>query len=99
MKLVVVDEDKAHEAFINSYHLHPDIQRELRRVNTKRPVGTIHTEFDSLECPEGLPNCRNCGDPEFKETCARDGHCPNCGTNHGIAPDSVLARNGYAIEA
>lgn len=60
-------------------------------------AGAVHTVMDS-ECPNGLPNCRNCGDPEHAESCAKAGHCPFCGTRHGIAPDRVLAANGFALE-
>jgi hypothetical protein len=61
-----------------------------------RDAGTIHTHADS-ECPEGRPNCRNCGDPAHAESCIANGHCPDCGTKHGIAPDSVIAKHGYAL--
>ena len=49
------------------------------------------------DCPEGMPNCRNCGDPAFAESCRAQGHCPDCGTKHGIAPDAVLAASGYVL--
>jgi len=58
--------------------------------------GDLHTHI-AEECPLGLPNCRNCGDPEFAETCAAAGHCPDCGTKHGIAPDAVVAANGFEL--
>lgn len=48
-------------------------------------------------CPDGHPNCRNCGDPAFAATCLAAGHCPHCGTRHGIAPASHLDRIGLAL--
>lgn len=45
-----------------------------------------------------VPNCRNCGDPEHAKACRAAGHCPDCGTNHGIAPDRIVAANGYRFE-
>lgn len=62
-----------------------------------RVTGFVHAEMNS-ECPDGGKNCRNCGDPEFAWICKGSGHCPNCGTKHGIAPDSVLAKNGFRLE-
>jgi hypothetical protein len=62
-----------------------------------KQAGDVHDIVDSTDCPDGLPNCRNCGDPAFAESCAKDGHCPDCGTKHGVAPDSVVAANGYAL--
>lgn len=59
-----------------------------------RPVGTLHTVV-ALECPEDMPNCRNCGDPE--EDCYGPNHCPSCGTLHGCAPDRIVAQNGYKL--
>lgn len=69
-----------------------------RRAGKPRPVGTVHDTCDS-DCPDGLPNCRNCGDPEYRQQCEAEGHCDLCGTAHGIAPDSVLEANGYKLEA
>jgi len=73
-----------------------------RMVNARydhepRPVGTVHSEEDT-ECPDGLPNCRNCGDPAFLEACTAAGHCPHCGRTHGMAPDAHIAANGYRLE-
>ena len=62
-----------------------------------RKKGDVHTVADS-ECPLGRPNCRNCGDPDHVATCRAAGHCPDCGTKHGIAPDAIVARNGYRLE-
>ena len=95
-KIIIDDEDKAHEAFVNSYRLHKKIQNQLKE-SPKRIKGTIHTEMNS-DCPEGLINCRNCGDPEFYGSCLSNGHCQDCGTKHGIAPDSILLANGYKLE-
>lgn len=94
-KILVDDVDKAHEAHIESYKLHPHIQKQLRN-GSKRPKGTVHTEAEA-ECPNGLPNCRNCGDPEYLESCKAAGHCPDCGIKHGIAPDSIIKKNGYRL--
>lgn len=96
-RIIVADAEKAHAALVRSYHLHPHRQREIRQ-QPPRPVGTLHTEMDS-ECPEGRPNCRDCGDPTHAEACQAAGHCPHCGTRHGIAPDRVLVDNGLRLEA
>lgn len=92
-QIVVDDEDKAHEANLN---VHYKDHSYLHKFLEKRLKGTIHTEVDS-ECPNGLPNCRNCGDPEFEESCESQNHCPDCGTKHGVAPNSVLLKNGYKL--
>lgn len=91
--IVVIDEAKAHKAHQHSYRLHPHLAKAL----PMRPLGTIHTSIEGFECPDGLPNCRNCGDPAHAESCKAAGHCPHCGTAHGVAPDAVLAANGYGI--
>jgi hypothetical protein len=57
-------------------------------------VGDLWTTAAS-ECPDGFPNCRHCGDPQFAASCA--GHCPLCGTAHGIAPASVLEKHGLVL--
>jgi hypothetical protein len=57
----------------------------------------VHTEADTA-CPNGLPNCRQCGDPAHAEACRSAGHCPDCGTKHGVAPESVVRANGYRLE-
>lgn len=92
--VVIVDEAKAHAAHRHAYRLHPHLQKALQ----PRPVGTIHTEADT-DCPEGLPNCRHCGDQAHADACRAAGHCPDCGTKHGVAPESVIAANGYALVA
>ena len=61
-------------------------------------VGHVHAEMDD-ECPEGKPNCRRCGDPEYADDCQAKGHCPACGTLHGIAPDAVLEKHGFKLES
>jgi len=72
------------------------LRREAEQRYKKRAAGEVHVVADS-ECPDGLPNCRNCGDPQHAASCAAAGHCPSCGTKHGIAPDSVVAANGYVL--
>jgi hypothetical protein len=69
----------------------------LGRTGTDPQAGDVHTEMDD-GCPNGLPNCRDCGDPDHAATCLELGHCPDCGTKHGIAPDSVLAKHGFTLE-
>ena len=95
-KIVIDDVDKAHEAYIHSYRNHPQKQAALRKESTPRAKGTIHTVCEE-ECPDGGSNCRNCGDPEFKAMCRAAGHCKFCGTRHGIAPTSVIEKNGYIL--
>lgn len=65
-------------------------------VGPKRQAGDLHT-VASEDCPDGLPNCRNCGDPAFADSCRAAGHCDKCGTAHGIAPQSVVDANGYEL--
>jgi hypothetical protein len=69
-----------------------------RYVNGPRESGTIHDTAET-ECPDGLPNCRNCGDPYHAASCEASEHCPDCGTKHGLAPDAHLAANGYRLES
>jgi hypothetical protein len=62
--------------------------------------GAVHAVADS-ECPLGRPNCRCCGDPstpceEVKGN--SNPHCRQCGVDHGIAPDAILAANGLVLE-
>jgi hypothetical protein len=71
-------------------------------IGPQRPVGTVHDAGEEGlgcedQCPDGEPNCRNCGDPAFAESCAAAGHCPFCGTAHGMSPDSAVAANGYEL--
>lgn len=75
------------------------IERRVREiVGPKRSAGDLHAAL-ATECPDGLPNCRNCGDPDHASTCAAAGHCPSCGTKHGVAPDRIVTANGYAVVA
>lgn len=94
-KILVDDVEKAHAALVDSYRLHPHVQRQLNDA-PRRQKGEMHTEAES-ECPDDLPNCRNCGDPEHADTCRAAGHCPSCGIAHGIAPDRLLAAKGYRL--
>jgi hypothetical protein len=95
-KIVVANVHKAHQALVASYKNFPRTQRRMQKGPPTRTVGTVHATADS-ECPDEMPNCRNCGDPEHLETCQAAGHCPYCGTRHGIAPDAVLAEKGYEM--
>lgn len=72
-------------------------ERARGHAHAKRAKGTIHAEAVASECPEGRPNCRNCGDPAHAAHCQAKGHCPDCGTKHGIAPDAVVKKNGYIL--
>ena len=66
-------------------------------VGPPKPVGFLQTVC-STDCPDGLPNCRNCGDPAFAASCAAAGHCPYCcSLAHGMAPDSYLALSGQSL--
>lgn len=68
-------------------------------VGDAHPEGfVINAEPLATECPEGKPNCRNCGDPAHEDTCRAAGHCPNCGRSHGMASDATLAKHGYRLE-
>lgn len=105
--IVIHDADKAHafehtryaEAFQRA-GVAPEKAAKMaaERVGQPRTVGTEHVARIEEACPEGLPNCRNCGDPAFADSCRAAGHCPDCGTKHGIAPDSVLAAHGFRLE-
>jgi hypothetical protein len=106
VRIVIDNVQKAHDFEIKKYKeaferagARPDkAEREARkRVGQQRPKGTVHAEAD-LECPDEMPNCRNCGDPDFKQSCREAGHCPDCGTKHGVAPDSVVAAHGFVLE-
>jgi predicted Zn-ribbon and HTH transcriptional regulator len=91
MKIIVFDEESYFEFEKWMYRFHPH-----KRISKVHKVGHVHAEMN-VECPDGGKNCRNCGDPEFKEQCSSLGHCPNCGTSHGIAPNSVLIKNGLKL--
>jgi len=50
------------------------IDRAIRaRTSPPRDTGELHTVAET-DCPDGLPNCRNCGDPAHKATCRKAGH-------------------------
>lgn len=49
------------------------------------------------ECPLLLPNCENCGDPDFRDACAAAGHCPYCGTAHGVSSARRLREVGVEL--
>lgn len=68
----------------------------LERTPEPRPVGTLHAVAET-ECPDGLPNCRNCGDPAHTAACRKAGHCPLCGIAHGVAPERYLADSGVEL--
>lgn len=106
-RIVVADVERAHAAHLQSYargfrlSRNPEIQAQAERlaarhVGKPRPLGTLHDELEDA-CPLGRPNCRDCGDPDHAAACRKAGHCPDCGTKHGIAPASVLAVNGYRL--
>jgi hypothetical protein len=71
-------------------------RRHFEQKYKERPAGTVH-DVTVSECPFDLPNCRNCGDPQHAASCKAQGHCPDCGTKHGIAPDRILTENGYEL--
>ena len=105
-RIVVNDVEKAHafergryrDAFLKAGVSADRVERVVdERVGQARHKGTVHAEMSDA-CPEGKPNCRHCGDPAFAGQCKAAGHCPDCGTKHGIAPDSVLAAHGFALE-
>lgn len=60
-------------------------------------VNDMYTVADE-RCPDGRNNCRRCGDPAHQDACAAAGHCPQCGTLHGIAPDSHLESVGIELQ-
>ena len=96
--LVIADPTKARDAEAKTYE-RGGFRREATAIRQRppKPVGSLWTHL-ATECPDGKPNCRNCGDPAFAESCQRDGHCLHCGTCHGVAPDSVLAASGLVVQ-
>lgn len=84
-QIVVEDVKKTNEFYVRNNH---------GRV---AKLDAIHAVVDET-CPLGGQNCRNCGDPIFAELCKSKGHCPDCGTKHGIAPKSVLDKNGFILK-
>jgi len=94
VRLIVADVPKAHAWLTRQMG-----QAHGRPVELPAPaVGDLYGEGD-LDCPLGRPNCRHCGDPAHAAACAAAGHCEWCGTRHGVAPESILAAHGLAIEA
>jgi hypothetical protein len=75
-----------------------DAEKASAAARAVRQVGDLWTTAEA-DCPEGRPNCRQCGDPAQATACAAAGHCPDCGTRHGIAPDAVLAAKGLTLRA
>ena len=107
VRIVVVDVEKCH-AFHVRQHVdarhrgRPETVRSAAMAHAaldlpKPAVGQVHCEME-VACPDGKPNCRHCGDPAYAESCAAAGHCPYCGTRHGVAPESVLAAHGFGLE-
>jgi Zn finger protein HypA/HybF involved in hydrogenase expression len=92
-RLIIDDPIKALEREKWSYRNFPQIAAQLQ----PREVGSVFSEAE-MDCPAGGVNCRNCGDPEYTEECLEKGHCPNCGTKHGISPDVILNRYGFRLE-
>lgn len=96
--LVVGDSQKDRDAEIGRYVRGGRRRQDVEKhVPQGRPVGSLHAHLEDA-CPDGGTNCRNCGDPAFTETCKAAGHCPACGTKHGIAPDSVVAAAGLVLQ-
>lgn len=109
--LIITDPEKQH-AYRRQQHLkrfererpHATPARREQLVDAHIAAGrlpkperdSLHTVADDV-CPEGKPNCRNCGDPAFAASCRKVGHCPDCGIKHGIAPDSHLAAVGLSL--
>jgi hypothetical protein len=103
--LVIEDSDKAFAArrglAVRSYQRAGFSDRRATAAAaalepTAPVVGELWT-VAATECPDELPNCRNCGDPVYADQCAAAGHCPLCGTAHGIAPSSVLEAHGLVL--
>lgn len=106
--VVIADVEKAHafeqrrhrEAYARAGVTDHDQAARLAaaHVGAKRAKGTRHADGVESDCPLGRPNCRNCGDPAHAEACHAAGHCPDCGTKHGIAPDATLSEHGFMLE-
>lgn len=94
-RIAVAHPAKARAARAHAYRLHPEHAQRIAQAPPPA-VGTLWAEMDDT-CPLGRPNCRRCGDPAFQETCRNLGHCPQCGTAHGIAPTSVLEAHGLTL--
>lgn len=106
-RIVIADADLAHRqeiarnvdanVAVHGEGARPKLHAHFSKMFQPRPVGHVHDEVDDT-CPDGRPNCRHCGDPAYAEACRAAGHCPHCGTRHGLAPDAVVAANGYRVE-
>lgn len=110
VRLIVADAERAHAWLRQQSHgpyvrdlvargVPPDVaaERAAAAVSVARPaLGALYGESD-LDCPDGLANCRNCGDPEFESVCRGAGHCARCGVLHGTAPDAVLRAHGLTL--
>lgn len=96
--IVVADAEKDAEAEVGRLRRGGIRESVARQVigTRRRPVGALHAHLTDA-CPDGGKNCRNCGDPSFAVSCQAAGHCPVCGTQHGIAPQSVVAAAGLAL--
>lgn len=103
--LVIVDAPKAYQArvkmLVQAYKragMSDSTAQKVASEQEREPVvGDLWGTAD-LECPRDMPNCRNCGDPAYAETCRAAGHCPDCGVRHAVAPDSVLLAHGLEIQ-
>lgn len=88
IKLVVDNPAKYVTFQIESYKNFPAVK--LKPVEK----GYVHAMIGVFTCPDGLPNCRECGGE-----CKDETHCKKCGVLHGVAPDSKLKANGLiAVE-
>jgi hypothetical protein len=86
-----------HNVKIHGEDARPRIEKHVRSFfAAPRPAGHLHAHVET-ECPDGLPNCRNCGDPVHAASCKAAGHCPHCGTLHGLAPDAHVTAHGYEL--
>lgn len=77
--------------------LERDLLAEMRASGLYSTQVLADQETAVTDAARRYPNCRNCGDQAFVALCRAAGHCPDCGTTHGIAPDSVLAATGVIL--
>ena len=100
---------------VESARLASMVHKAVRtRAGEPKRAGDRHVA-DPIDdaCPEGAPNCRNCGDPAFAASCLAAGHCQSCGRSagvvgllpppvgrggHGIAPQGYLAATGLRLD-
>lgn len=125
--IVVEDAEKAHQtdidrnveanlAAIGQRRPSPQIAARVRavietRIGLPKEAGDLFAVGDTT-CPDGLPNCRDCGDPAFEVSCRDAGHCPCCGhqrdvtgllppprdrMGHGVAPQAYIAASGLSL--